>query len=110
MSVEPWETYLRANRQRPYAPPVEVYADPVLHALWYATAPRSRTEELLACALYDELTNMAMGHGVSLAGGGAEADDGRHVTAVRGAIDLVALARRAIAVLRDLNERDDARD
>jgi len=43
---------------------------------------------------------MAMGHGLDLSGGMAADDDGRLTVAVSGAIDLVALARRAIAVLR----------
>jgi hypothetical protein len=80
-------------------PPPELYGDPTLVGLWYATASRSCDEDDVALALYDELTNMATGHGLSLGGGVAADEDGRLVVAVSGAIDLIALARRAIAVL-----------
>jgi hypothetical protein len=69
-------------------PPEELYADPAVLGPWYATASQSYNENHLARALYDEVTNMAMGHGLGL-GGTAHDDDGRYVVEVSGAIDLV---------------------
>jgi hypothetical protein len=65
-----------------------------------AARAQSAEESELAITLYDELTNLAMGRGLSLCGS-AVGDNGRWVIAVDGALDLVALAQRVLQVIRD---------
>jgi hypothetical protein len=60
------------------------------------TVPQSPAEARLANVIYDELTNLAMGRGLQLGGSATCPDDGRHVIAVSGALDLIALARRML--------------
>ncbi len=69
--------------------------DTITVGLRYAAAPRSDTEVRLAFALYDELSNQWTGRGLIHEGGGA-GDDGRQTVVVRGSIDLISLARRAL--------------
>ena len=62
----------------------------------HGTVPQSPAEARLANVIYDELTNLAMGRGLYLGGSAICPDDGRHVIAVSGALDLIALARRML--------------
>jgi hypothetical protein len=94
-----WDAYQRARGDLPRddrgdEPPPQLYASPAILALWYAIKPLSDAQARLARALYDELTNLAMGRGLSL-GAMAKDEDGRLVVEVSGALDLTALARRA---------------
>jgi hypothetical protein len=66
----------------------------------HGTVPQSTAEARLANVIYDELTNLAMGRGLHLGGSATCPDDGRHVIAVSGALDLIALARRMLRAVR----------
>ena len=72
--------------------------------LQHATPLKNQAEYDVAGMLYDELSNQWSGQGLIHEGAGI-GDDGRWVVVVSGAIDLVALARRAVGYLApDLEE------
>lgn len=71
----------------------------------HGTIPQSPTEARLANVIYDELTNLAMGRGLQLGGSAICPDDGRHVIAVSGALDLIALARRMLQAVPQLEPK-----
>jgi hypothetical protein len=64
----------------------------------HATSMQHQGEYDLAGMLYDELSNQWAGRGLIHEAAGCS-DDGRWVIAVSGAIDLVALARRALSYM-----------
>jgi hypothetical protein len=69
---------------------------PIEISLAASTVPATPAEARMAAVIYDQLTNNAMGKGLTVNGGGG-GEDGRQVVEVAGCIDLIALARRVLA-------------
>jgi hypothetical protein len=85
-------TYIEIDGQR------TTTTDWIDNGLRHATAPVSPEEHDLAVALLAELFDQCQGRGLTHHGGGSSTT-GKQTLLVAGSLDLIALARSAIAVI-----------